>query len=87
MVKVANAGIPACRTVASHTARPEYQAVILKWLIQVKTVWLITRKVSVHFASSSADAIRICIFKQLPNYNIQQFFLFIWMSINVLPLQ
>ena len=58
-------------------------------LIQVKPVWLIMRKVdiSVHFTYSSADAIRICIFKQLPNYNIQQFFLYMWMSINVLPLQ
>ena len=32
MVNVANAGIPACRTVALHTARPVYRPVVLKWL-------------------------------------------------------
>ena len=32
MVNLANAGIPASRTVASHTTRPVYWLVVLKWL-------------------------------------------------------
>ena len=35
MVNVANAGIPACRTIASHTARPIYRPVVLKWLMSM----------------------------------------------------
>ena len=30
---ISNAGIPDCRTVASHTTRPEYLPVVLKWLM------------------------------------------------------
>ena len=43
-----NAGIPACHTVASHTVRPEFQPVILKWLIENVMNGFVLCTVSMH---------------------------------------